>query len=400
VLLAAALLWLGRADVPALVAGVLAGTLALCLWNLAYRWDAAATTGAAATPVGYANGLALLAAIAALLAAGLALETGGRARLVIACAGAPALAVLWLAESRGAWSALAAGALATASLHTRRPAGGLAVATAAGIAGSIAAGIAASAERRAYWSAALAEWVDRPLHGSGAGTWGRVWLERRDQAFPALDAHSLYFETLSELGPVALAALALLLGVPLLAAARAAGRPAVAAAAGGFVALVVHLSADWDWELPAVTAAGFLCAAALLRSARDPGAARIPRPAAAVAAGAVLVLVVPLLAGNVLAARALESLRASDPAAAVRDARRAARLQPWAAEPWRIRAEAERALGDRAAAAGSVREAIDRDPDDVEVWRTAGRVLYGAARTAAEERVRELDPLSAGGAAP
>jgi predicted Zn-dependent protease len=110
---------------------------------------------------------------------------------------------------------------------------------------------------------------------------------------------------------------------------------------------------------------------------------------------------VPLLAGNVALSRAGESLRAGDPAGAAAQERRAGRLQPWAAEPRRLLAEAELALGDRAAAERAIAAAVERDGDDVEVWRTAARVREGTGRRRAEARARELDPRgsAAGGRA-
>ena len=64
-----------------------------------------------------------------------------------------------------------------------------------------------------------------------------------------LDAHSLYLETLAELGLVGLALLVLALAPPLVAGFRG----VEAAATGGYVAFLIHAGLDWDWELPAVT---------------------------------------------------------------------------------------------------------------------------------------------------
>ena len=73
--------------------------------------------------------------------------------------------------------------------------------------------------RADYWSVALGEFGDRPLAGDGAGSFGVSWRrERRSDEF-ALDAHSLYVETLGELG---------LVGALLLAAFLAAALAAVA----------------------------------------------------------------------------------------------------------------------------------------------------------------------------
>src|SRR5205085_10550675 len=83
-----------------------------------------------------------------------------------------------------------------------------------------------------------------------------------------LDAHSLYLETLAELGPVGLALLAVALAAPLAAAVRARRRTLVPIAAGAYVAWLVHVAYDWDWELPGVTIAALGCAAAALAAAR------------------------------------------------------------------------------------------------------------------------------------
>jgi hypothetical protein len=79
----------------------------------------------------------------------------------------------------------------------------------------------------------------------------------------ALDAHSIYLETLTELGPIGLVLMLMLLFVPLRAL-RVARSPYVAAALGGYVAFLIHAGLDWDWELPAIVVAALACAAAAL----------------------------------------------------------------------------------------------------------------------------------------
>ena len=51
------------------------------------------------------------------------------------------------------------------------------------------------------WESALEDARAHPVLGSGAGTFERWWLEHRDVAHKVRDAHSLYLETLAELGP-------------------------------------------------------------------------------------------------------------------------------------------------------------------------------------------------------
>jgi len=122
-----------------------------------------------------------------------------------------------------------------------------------------------------YWHVAWQEASEFPIAGRGAGTFELAWLEEQPIPESILDAHSLYLETLAELGLVGLGLLALALAPPLVAAFRSAS----AAAAGGYVAFLFHAGIDWDWEMPAVTVAGLLCGAAALcgradaRSGRD-----------------------------------------------------------------------------------------------------------------------------------
>src|SRR5204863_270938 len=76
---------------------------------------------------------------------------------------------------------------------------------------------------------------------------------------------------------------------PLLALRRLRLTPLTAAAAGAYVAFVIHAGLDWDWEVPAVTLAGLACGSALLVAARErPIQVGLPTRGAALAAAAVL----------------------------------------------------------------------------------------------------------------
>jgi O-antigen ligase len=235
-------------------------------------------------PVGYANAFGILCAIGVALSVGMALAPAGRFARLAALAGLPILVpTLYLTSSRGAWLALAAGLAAIFGLGQRFSARAKVVVLVAALFAVVAVtaisgehGIAAhlvGQNRPYYWRVAWKEYRLNPLLGSGAGTFDSYWLHYRPIDSFARDAHSLYVETLAELGPLGLALVLVALATPF-AGVRRRLEPLTAAAAGGYVAFVVHLAVDWDWELPAVTLTGVTCGAALLvgtrREARRP----------------------------------------------------------------------------------------------------------------------------------
>jgi cytochrome c-type biogenesis protein CcmH/NrfG len=75
-----------------------------------------------------------------------------------------------------------------------------------------------------------------------------------------------------------------------------------------------------------------------------------------------------------------------------RSARRAARLQPWSAEPWRVLGEAQLERGEVEAARASFREGLSRDEGDWELWIDLALASDGDARRAAFDRAVRLNP--------
>jgi O-antigen ligase len=130
-------------------------------------------------------------------------------------------------------------------------------------------------DRPSYWRAAWSEFESHPVVGSGAGTFASVWDHAHPRGPGVLDAHSLYLETIGELGVIGLLVLASFLVLPLLGAVRARPSRLVPGATGAYAAYLVHTGLDWDWEMPAATMAGLLCGAAVLVAARD---GEPPRP--------------------------------------------------------------------------------------------------------------------------
>jgi hypothetical protein len=507
----AALLLLGRRSrVQVLLASLAAAITAVCTYALAVRTLApgrgayqvlSTDPGASfrlARPLGYANALAIFAAIGILLALGFAAR--GRT-MALRAAGSGALVVLaptlYFTYGRGAWLALAAGVAVLLALERDRiemlaglvaltvlpaiavvlasrthpvtsapdsiaaarhdgrllavavvvlavsaalvPAGfdrlrGKRALAAAAILGAVALAVAglvhvggpraavlrayhafnapaplvksnesqrlfslSGSNRSEYWRVAWREVEAHPLLGGGAGSYQRFWLKHRRNALPVLDAHSLYLETLAELGPVGLALLLCALAIPLAAVGSARTHPLAAAAAGAYAAFLVHAAIDWDWEMPSVTLAALGCGVALLLAARGAEAPPLTRrtrvPAVAVA---VLLCAVAIAGyvGNQASASASDALDAERLPTAAADARRAHTWEPWSPEPWRLLGEAQLQEGRVGEARSSFLRGLREDRRDWELWLDLALVTRGSERQAALDRVEALNPLS------
>jgi hypothetical protein len=128
-----------------------------------------------------------------------------------------------------------------------------------------------------YWRVALEGFAAHPIAGVGSAGFRAEWLRERTISEPAQDAHSLYLETLAELGLIGAAFLLMLLaGVAWCATRVLAADPALAAGpTAALAAFGLHAGLDWDWELPALSLvalvlAGLLCAQADRRADSEP----------------------------------------------------------------------------------------------------------------------------------
>jgi len=254
--------------------------------------------------------------------------------------------------------------------------------------------------RYQLWKLALDDANRHPWLGSGAGTYERYFLRHQPANVSRVrDAHSLYVETLAELGPFGLALLVVVLGTPLVVAAkRRRRRPITAVATGAYVVFLVHAATDWDWEVPVVTLAALVCAVAMLLGER--GALRSQRLSAtarsavvAAAAGAGMFALVGLL-GNSARAASRSDLSAGKLASAATQAKRAAFWAPWSPDPWDSLGQAQLAAGVPAAARASFREGLSVDRSDWQLWYDLARATTGAAHRQAVAKSLALYPKS------
>jgi hypothetical protein len=247
------------------------------------------------------------------------------------------------------------------------------------------------------WRVARHMFTAHPVAGEGAGSWETQWLLHEPYNDYNQRPHSLYFETLAELGLIGAVLLALALIPPLASFARARQHPAASAALAAFVVFLVHTGVDWDWQLPAVTVAALLCAACLLgASGEAPGiliSERV-RWTLAAATGTLVVCAAVSLQGNRLVADAASNVGRGRYTSAVADANSASAWLPWSYQPDSWKGEAELQAGHPSAAARSFREALAFNHRDWRLWLNVARATSGAEQRGAVLKVRTLYPLS------
>ena len=248
-----------------------------------------------------------------------------------------------------------------------------------------------------------------PLIGTGAGTFAYWWYRDAAGTEAVQDAHSLYLQTLGELGIVGLLLLLGFLGVVLgggtLAALRAGPeRALLAAALAGCVAFFLAAAVDWNWQMPALPVAALLLASALVMATRSAPRAetllrRLPLRIglAAAALVAVVAIAVPLASTSLI--RSSESaVRSGDLEAALADARSAENVQPGAATPRLQQALVLELQGDLPGAAAAAQAATERESTNWRPWLVLSRIEAERGRVdaavAAFREARSLNPLS------
>jgi hypothetical protein len=264
------------------------------------------------------------------------------------------------------------------------------------------------------WAAAVDEWKQKPIAGGGAGSYESWWAQHGSLRKFVRNAHSLYLETLGELGVIGFVLLMSAFGAGFVAAGRRVLRTAgddrttVAALLGALIAFMVGAGIDWMWELTVVSVIGIVCLALLVGPAsaarRDASADRVPRlrlgPRAVVVAVCVVVVCLQgiLLLSHLRLDQSQTAAARGDTQDAVSAALDAKALQPWAASPYLQLALLQEQLGDLKAARGRIAEAIDRNASDWRLWLVSARIETETGNIAKARsdlrRAKSLNPRS------
>jgi hypothetical protein len=264
--------------------------------------------------------------------------------------------------------------------------------------------------RYQWWQSAVDANATAPLIGIGPGTFQYWWREHASIPGPVLDAHSLYLQTLAEVGIVGLALILVLFGTVFFFGARAALRRTVqseyaAAAVAACAAFAVAAAIDWVWQLAVLPVAFFVLAAVLVarEAESSPGqasaASRAVRwgaiPAFSIAA--VVAIALPL-AGAIEVGHSQAAARVNNLGAALGSANSAHGVQPYAASPALQQALVYELQGNYDPGVAAAKRATRADSTNWQTWVILSRLQAEAgnadAAVSAYKHARMLNPLS------
>jgi hypothetical protein len=246
------------------------------------------------------------------------------------------------------------------------------------------------------------------LQGAGPGTFQLLWEPRAPYFSYVVNAHSLYIETLAEVGAVGLALLIsfflLVLGAGIRLAVRLADedRAWAAGASAALLVFTVSAIADWVWQVPVLPVAFLLLAAAVLAPAQHRSSSprgRLLTRAAAVAAAVTCLVAIGVPLGTASSVRQSQRAAATgNTTVALADARSATRLEPGAATPQIQEALVFELRGDLPEAVLAARTATRNEPLNWTAWLVLSRLEaesgHAQASVAAYGRARADNPKS------
>jgi len=275
--------------------------------------------------------------------------------------------------------------------------------------------------RYQFWQSALDANATDPWIGIGPGTYEFWWARDSDEhAAPGLfvrDAHSLYLETLAELGIIGFVLIVGFVGFVLVAGTVRAFRldksepmaGLLAAATAGAVAFAIAAALDWAWELTVLPVCFLLLAAVILGRDTGPEADREPEPETgrrrfvprvilgALAVAGLIAVAIPY-AGLNSVDESQAAVRSSALEKALADARTASDVQPYAASPYLQQALVLELGGDYDAAAQAATRATEEESTNWRNWFVLARIETERgdpqAAVAAFRKAQELNPKS------
>jgi O-Antigen ligase len=237
--------------------------------------------------------------------------------------------------------------------------------------------------RYQFWQSAIDAYKTEPFHGIGPGTFEFWWAQHGNYVGFVRDAHSLYVETLAELGIVGfILVTGLVLAIVGIGTVRSLRAPpdlrlGLAAATAGCVAFAAGAGVDYMWEIGVMPIAFFLLAAVAVDAGGTPiplarTRAELRRREIGWRVGTVLASIAALVV-IYLPYRGASDLRASERDvsegkldSALSEARSAADAQPYAASPRLQEALVLERQGKFDQAAAAAREATTKESTN---WR-------------------------------
>jgi O-Antigen ligase len=259
--------------------------------------------------------------------------------------------------------------------------------------------------RLSLWKAAAHIYDTQKLRGTGAGTYQLYYPQFRTEGLYVADAHSLYLQSLAELGLVGFALLLLfVLGIlgGLASRIRGPDRPLYAALFAVTLAWAIHQAFDWDWQMPAVTIGVVILAGLALARREDGRLGRRGLPAARsfVALGWLVLAVAPLLIATSYARlhTSAAELRRGDCTAAKSEALSSLSLLAKRPQAYVIVGVCDLEQGFAQAAVPAMAQAASLEPQSWEdqFWLGVARAAAGEDPHAAIARAISLDPLEQG----
>jgi hypothetical protein len=259
--------------------------------------------------------------------------------------------------------------------------------------------------RLPLWKAAVRIYETESLRGTGAGTYQPYYFRYRTAPELVADAHSLYLQSLAELGLIGLALIAIVvLGMlgGLASRLRGPDRAVYAALFAMTLAWAVHQAFDWDWQMPAVTLGVFILAGLALARARDgrAGLSGLPASRTLVALGWLVLAVAPLLASTsyALLRSSGQALKRGDCVSAKHEALSSLSLSAERPQAYEIVGVCDLEQGFAQAAVPAMAQAValERENWEESFWLAVARAAAGVDPHAAIDRALVLDPLEHG----